>query len=140
VAYAIPTIPILLDSLNTYLWKLNIKVTLKPLQHWASNSKKMLCTVQSGLCTKEIKQLLLHRLKEMERKLCHHYTLNTLEWYDKSLYKMIVSLQTLRELWPPEDPKECEQHTFDPFPYISKFVYFLEASDAAWVCLDPFFN
>ena len=84
----------------------------------------MLCSVQSSLCTVGVKQLLLHRLKEMEKKLCRHGRLSTLEWYDKPLPEINVAIRSIRELRLPEDPLEREQLSFDPFPRNSKFVYF----------------
>ena len=85
---AIRNIPALLESLNIGLRKSNTRVTFKPLQCWAPHSRKMLCAVQSGLCTEGVKQLLLHQLKDMEKKLCRHGKLDTLKWYDKPFLKL----------------------------------------------------
>jgi hypothetical protein len=93
--------------------------------------------VQSNLCLVGVKQLLLHRLKETDKKLCRHGRLSTLEWYDNPLPDINVSIHTIRELRLPTDPEERKQLTFDPFPRASKFAYFLEASDAAWLRIEP---
>ncbi len=79
---AIPNIPSLLDLMNIDLCKSNIQVTVKALQCWESNLKKMLCSIQNRLCMNGVEQFLLHRMKEMEKKLCCHGRLNMLEWYD----------------------------------------------------------
>ena len=100
----------------------------------------MLCGVQSGLCTEGVHQLLTHRLKEMEKKLCRHGRLDTLEWYDKPLPAVNVTLRNIRELRLPDNKEEREQLTFDPFPRSSRFAYFLEASDASWTRLEPLLN
>jgi hypothetical protein len=134
---AIPNIPSLLDSMNIDLRKSNIRVTAKALQCWESNSKKMICSIQNGLCVDGVKQLLLHRLKEMERKLCRHSKLNTLEWYDKPLPEINVTLRSIRELRLPDKFTDREELSFDPFPRTSKFAFFLEASDFAWVRIEP---
>jgi hypothetical protein len=115
----IPNIKALLDSMNIDLRKSNVRVSLKSLQCWESNSKKMLCSVQSGLCVEGVKQLLLHRLKEMEKKLCRHGRRNTLEWYDKPLPAVHVTIRNIRELKLPNNPKEREELSFDPFPHSS---------------------
>ena len=100
----------------------------------------MLCSVQSNLCLAGVKQLLLHRLKETEKKLCRHGRLSMLEWYDKPLPAINMSIRSIRELRLPTDPKEREQFFFDSFLRTSKFAYFLEASDAAWLQLEPLFQ
>jgi hypothetical protein len=43
----------------------------------------------------------------------------------------------MRELRLPECIATREELSFDPFPRTSKFAFFLEASDFAWVRLDP---
>jgi len=136
----IPKISMVLNSMNVDLRRHNVKVSLKSLQCWESNSKKILCGVQSGLCTEGVHQLLAHRLKEMEKKLCRHGCIDTLEWYDKPLPAINVSLRSIRELHLPDNPEEREQLTFDPFPHSSRFAFFLEASDAAWARLEPLLN
>jgi hypothetical protein len=102
--------------MNVDLRRHNVRVSLKSLQVWESNSKKMLCGVQSGLCPAGIHQLLLHRLKEREKKLCHHGQLDTLEWYDKPLPALNVTIRSIRELKLPDNREEREQLSFDPFP------------------------
>jgi hypothetical protein len=134
---AIPKISVILESMKIDLRKYNVRVSLKPLQCWESHSKKMLCGVQNGLCTEGVKQLLLHRLKEMEKKLCRHGKMDTLEWYDKPLPEVNVTTRTIRELKLPDNKEERAQLSFDTFPRSSKFAYFLEASNAAWARLDP---
>jgi hypothetical protein len=133
----LPDIRFLIESMNIDLRKSNLRVSVKALQCWESQSRKMLCSVQSNLCIAGVKQLLLHRLKETEKKLCRHGRMSTLEWYDTPLPDINVSIRTIRELRLPNDPKEREQLSFDPFPRASKFAYFLEASDAAWIRLEP---
>jgi hypothetical protein len=106
----------LIDSMNIDLRKSNMWVSLKSLQCWESNSKKMMCSVQSGLCVAGVSQLLLHWLKEMEKKLCHHGRLSTLEWYDKPLPAVNVTLRSIWELQLPNNNTERDQLSFDPFP------------------------
>jgi hypothetical protein len=134
---SLPNITTLLDSMNIDLRKSNIRVSAKALQCWESNSKRMICSIQNGLCVGGVKQLLLHRLKEMEKKLCRHGKLDTLEWYDKPLPEINVSLRSIRELRIPDKAHDKDELSFDPFPRTSKFAFFLEASDFAWVRLDP---
>lgn len=95
---ALPNISALIAAMNIDLRKSNLRVSLEPLQCWESNSKKMLCGVQSRLCVAGVSQLLLHRLKEMEKKLCRHGRLSTLEWYNKQLPPVNVALCSIREL------------------------------------------
>ena len=76
----------------------------------------MLCGVQSGLCTEGIHQLLVHQQKEMEKKLCRHGGLDTLEWYDKPLPTINVTPCNIRELHLPDNKEEREQLSFDPLP------------------------
>lgn len=52
----------------------------------------MLCGVSSGLCPAGVKQLLMHKLKELEKQLCGHDKLNTLEWYDQALPDINITL------------------------------------------------
>jgi hypothetical protein len=73
----------------------------------------------------------------MEKKLCRHGKLDTTEWYDKPLPEINVSLRSIRELRLPDKAHDRDELSFDPFPRTSKFAYFLEASDYAWVRLDP---
>jgi hypothetical protein len=136
----IPKISLVLESMNVDLRRHNVRVSLKSLKVWESNSKKMLCGVQRGLCPAGIHQLLLHRLKEMEKKLCRHGQLDTLEWYDKPLPALNVTIQSISELKLPDNREEQEQLSFDPFPRSSRFAYFLEASDASWARLEPLLN
>ncbi|KAL3803357.1 hypothetical protein HJC23_009321 [Cyclotella cryptica] len=133
----LPNIKSLLDSMNIDLRRSNVRVSLKSLQCWESSSKKMLCSVQSGLCVEGVRQLLLHRLKEMEKKLCRHGRLNTIDWYDTPLPPIHVTTRAIRELRLPKDPLEREELSFDPFPRSSRFAFFIEASEAAWTRLDP---
>jgi hypothetical protein len=136
----IPKISLVLESMNVDLRRHNVRVSLKSLKVWESNSKKMLCGVQRGLCPAGIHQLLLHRLKEMEKKLCRHGQLDTLEGYDKPLPALNVTIQSISELKLPDNREEQEQLSFDPFPRSSRFAYFLEASDASWARLEPLLN
>jgi hypothetical protein len=76
----------------------------------------------------------------MEKRLCRHGRLDTLEWYDKPLPVINLTLRNIRELRLPENKEEREQLSFDPFPLSSKFAFFLEASDASWSCLEPLLN
>ncbi len=65
-----PDIQRLLNSVNVDLRKNKVKVSLKELQCWESSPKKILCGVNSNLCVDGIKQLLLHKLKELEKRMC----------------------------------------------------------------------
>lgn len=76
-------IPTLVDSINIDLRRHKIRASLKDLQCWESSPQKMLCGVNSSLCATGVCQLLLHKLKQLEKRLCRHGKLNTLEWYDK---------------------------------------------------------
>jgi hypothetical protein len=134
---AMPKVVTVIESMNIDLRRFNVRVSLKPLQCWASHSKKMLCGVHNGLCSEGVKQLLLHRLKEMEKKLCRHGKMDTLEWYDLPLPEVNVTTRQIKELKLPDNKEERARLTFDTFPRSSKFAYFLEASDAAWARLDP---
>ena len=97
----------------------------------------MMCGVNGSLCVTGVQQLLSHRLKELEKKMCRHGKLNTLEWYDKPLPELMVSQRPIRPLRLPNNEEEKARLSFDPFPWESKLVYFLEASDNDWVRLDP---
>ena len=133
----LPKISSIIEAMNIDLRRYNVRVSLKQLQCWDSHSKKMLCGVHNGLCIEGVKQLLMHRLKEMEKKLCRHGKMDTLEWYDLPLPEINVTTRTIRELKLPDDKEERARLSFDPFPRSSKFAYFLEASDTAWNRLDP---
>ena len=73
----------------------------------------------------------------MEKTLCRHGRWNTLEWYDKPLPAVHVTIRNICDHKLPNNPKEREELSFDPFPRSSKFVYFIEASDVAWIWLEP---
>ena len=137
---AIPQFDSLLTSVNIDLRKFNIKVARKPLQSWDSKPRKLLCSVNAGLCTDGVKQLLLHQLKEMEKRLCRHGKRNTLDWYDTPLPDITVTLRGLRPLRLPKE--EVQQHSlsFDPFPWDSRLVYHIETDDGAWQRLAPLFD
>ena len=127
----------LVDSINIDLRKSNIRVTIKDLQAWDSESRKILCGVNNGLCVVGVQQLLSHLLKEMEKKLCRHGKLDTLEWYDCPLPEFHISVRSIRSLKLPDDPKEKKRLTFDSFPWGSKLAYFVEAGNDAWKRLGP---
>lgn len=112
----IPQFDSLLDLVNIELRKLNIKVSQKVLQSWDSKPRKMLCSVNGGLCIAGVKQLLLHHLKEMEKKLCQHGKRNKLNWYDTPHPELTVSLHGLRVLRLPREEIECKSLSFDSFP------------------------
>jgi hypothetical protein len=132
-----PDIQRLLDSVNVDLRKNKVKVSLKELQCWESSPKKILCGVNSNLCVDGIKQLLLHKLKELEKRMCRHGRLNAIDWYDAPLPELIVSLRGIRPLKLPKDEEEKSRLTFDTFPWESKMAFYLEASDSAWYRLAP---
>ncbi len=134
---SLTSINCLIDSINIDLRKSNIKITIKDLQAWDAESRKILCGVNNGLCTVGVQQLLTHILKEMEKKLCRHGKLDTLEWYDKPLPQFHITTRGLRSLKLPDDPKEKKRLTFDTFPWGSKLAYFLEADNSAWTRLEP---
>ena len=132
-----PKIKKLLEAVNIDLRRSKVKLSLKDLQCWESYPKKMMCGVNSGLCVDGVQQLLSHRLKELEKKMCRHGKLNTLEWYDEPLPELKVSLRPIRPLRLPRNEDEKARLSFDPFPWESKLVFYLEASDSAWYRLDP---
>jgi hypothetical protein len=134
---AFPHIQQLVDSVNVDLRKNRVKVSLKELQCWESSPKKMLCGVNSGLCAAGVRQLLLHKLKELEKRMCRRGRLNTIEWYDEPLPELIVTLRGIRPLKLPTDGEDRTRLTFDTFPWESKLAYHLEASDSAWYRLEP---
>jgi hypothetical protein len=134
---SLTTIDSLVDSINIDLQKSNIKVTIKTLQSWDSESRKILCGVNNGLCTVGVQQLLEHHLKAMEKKLYRHGKLDTLEWYDKPLPQFHMTTRGIRSLKLPDDPREKKRLTFDTFPWGSKLAYFLEADNTAWTRLEP---
>ena len=68
--------------------------------------------------------------------MCRHGRLNTIDWYDEPLPKLIVSLHGIRPLKLPKDGKEKPRLTFDTFPWESKLAFYLEASDSAWYQLE----
>ena len=137
---AIPQLDSLLTSINIDLRKLNIKVSQKPLQSWDSKPRKLLCSVNAGLCAQGVKQLLLHQLKEMEKRLCRHGKRDTIELYDMPLPDMIITLRGLRSLRLPKHEEERADLSFDPFPWDSRMVYHIEADDMAWQRLAPLFD
>ena len=69
--------------------------------------------------------------------MCRHGKLNTLEWYDKPLPDLTVTLCGIRSLKLPQDEAERSRLTFDTFPWEIKLVFHLEASDEAWYRLKP---
>jgi hypothetical protein len=137
---SIPRFDSLLDSVNIDLRKLNIKVSQKTLQSWDSKPRKILCSVNGSLCVAGVQQLLLHQLKEMEKKLCRHGKRDMLEWYDKPLPELTVSLRGLRPLRLPREENERKSLSFDSFPWDSKLVFYLEAEEDAWQRLGPLFD
>ena len=96
--------------------------------------------MNAGLCVDGVKQLLLHQLKEMERRLCRHGKRNTVDWYDVPLPDMTISLQGLRPLRLPKSEDQRETLSFDPFPWDSRLVYHIEADDISWQRLAPLFD
>jgi hypothetical protein len=135
-----PNIQRLLDSVNVDLRKNKVRVSLKELQCWESSPKKILCGVNSNLCVTGVRQLLLHKLKELEKKLCRHGRLNAIDLYDEPLPDLIITLRGIRPLKLPQDDEEKSRLTFDTFPWESKLAYYLEASDSAWYRLEPLIN
>jgi hypothetical protein len=133
----IPHFDSLLTSVNIDLRKLNIKVSRKTLQTWDSKPRKFLCSVNSNLCVDGVKQLLLHQLKEMEKRLCRHGKRSTVDWYDTPLPDLTITLRGLRPLRLPKEEEERKTLTFEPFPWDSKLVYHIEADDMAWQRLEP---
>ena len=127
----------LLEAINIDLRRSKVKLSLKDLQCWDSYPKKMMCGVNSTLCVAGVQQLLSHRLKELEKKMCRHGRLNTMDWYDVPLPELKVTLRPIRPLKLPNNEEEKARLSFDPFPWESKLVYFLEASDNDWFRLDP---
>ena len=127
----------LIESVNVDLRKNKVKVSLKELQCWESSPKKMLCGVNNGLCATGVRQLLLHKLKELEKRLCRHGRLNAIELYDEPLPELNVTLKGIRPLKLPSDGEERARLTFDTFPWESKLAYHLEASDSAWYRIEP---
>ena len=134
---AYPNIHKLVESVNVDLRKNRVRVTLKELQCWESSPKKMLCGVNSGLCATGVRQLLLHKLKELEKKLCRRGRLNALELYDEPLPELNVTLRGIRPLKLPTEGDDRSRLTFDTFPWESKLAYHLEASDSAWYRIEP---
>jgi hypothetical protein len=134
---SIPHFDSLLTSVNIDLRKLNIKVSRKTLQTWESKPRKFLCSVSSSLCVEGVKQLLLHQLKEMEKRLCRHGKRSTVDWYDTPLPDMTITLRGLRPLRLPKEEEERKTLTFEPFPWDSRLVYHIEADDTAWQRLEP---
>ena len=133
----IPQFDSLLTSINIDLRKLNIKVSRKTLQTWDSKPRKYLCSVNGSLCADGVKQLLLHQLKEMEKRLCRHGKRSTIDWYDTPLPDMTVTLRGLRPLRLPREEEERKSLTFDPYPWDSRLVFHIEADDIAWQRLEP---
>ena len=127
----------LIESVNVDLRKNKVKVSLKELQCWESSPKKMLCGVNNGLCATGVRQLLLHKLKELEKRLCRHGRLNAIELYDEPLPELNVTLKGIRPLKLPSDGEDRARLTFDTFPWESKLAYHLEASDSAWYRIEP---
>jgi hypothetical protein len=134
---AFPNINKLVESVNVDLRKNKVRISLKELQCWESTPKKMLCGVNNGLCAIGVRQVLLHKLKELEKKMCRHGKLNTIEWYDEPLPELNVTLKGIRPLKLPADEEDRARLTFDTFPWESKLAYHLEASDNAWYRLEP---
>ena len=134
---AFPNIHKLIESVNVDLRKNKVRVSLKELQCWESSPKKMLCGVNNGLCATGVRQLLLHKLKELEKKMCRHGRLNTIELYDEPLPELNVTLKGIRPLKLPSDGEERSHLTFDTFPWECKLAYHLEASDSAWYRIEP---
>ena len=73
----------------------------------------------------------------MEKKLCRHGKLDTLEWYDLPLPEFHMTIRSIRSLKLPDDPAEKKRLTFDTFSWGSKLAYFLEADNSAWTHLEP---
>jgi hypothetical protein len=134
---AYPNIHKLVESVNVDLRKNRVRVTLKELQCWESFPKKMLCGVNSGLCATGVRQLLLHKLKELEKKMCRRGRLNAVELYDEPLPELNVTLRGIRPLKLPAEGDDKSRLTFDTFPWESKLAYHLEASDIAWYRIEP---
>jgi hypothetical protein len=134
---AYPNIHKLVESVNVDLRKNRVRVSLKELQCWESSPKKMLCGVNSGLCATGVRQLLLHKLKELEKKMCRRGRLNAIELYDEPLPELNVTLKGIRPLKLPSEGDDRSRLTFDTFPWESKLAYHLEASDSAWYRIEP---
>ena len=71
-------------------------------------------------------------MKEMEKKLCRHGRLDTMEWYDRPLPEVHVTLRNIRELRLLNKAKDRKELSFGPFPRTSRFAFFIEASNFAW--------
>ena len=78
----------------------------------------MMCGVNSNLCVAGVQQLLSHRLKELEKKMCRHGRLNTLDWYDVPLPEIKVTLRPIRPLKLPNN--EEEKLVFPSTPFLGR--------------------
>ena len=107
----------------------NISVSIKPMQCWDSASKKVLIGVQNNFCPMGIGATLEHYCREVEKK----YLATSgkpLDYFDKDLPPLNVTLRKLRELELPDEERNLL--TFDSFPDYTQYVFHIETSEEGW--------
>jgi hypothetical protein len=131
----------LIGAINIDLKRKNLRVKKKDMQCWQSSSRKMLISVNSGLCVRGLASLLLHTLKECEKRLCRHGKLSTAEWYDKEMPQINLTLRTLREARVPDtENRDGFNYTFTGYPPHLWKCYSIESTVAAWPRLNGLLN
>ena len=112
-----------------------IRVSLKQLQCWDLTSKYALVGVNNGLDPHGVELIFSHHLKIIEKKLCRCNKLPMEEYYDLELPKIHVTSCRLRELSLPDD--ERARLTFANFAAHCQLVFHIEASEEAWIRIEP---
>lgn len=114
-----------------------ISVSLKPMQCWDSASKQVLIGVQNNFCPEGVASTLKFHCEEVEKK----YLVSSgkpLDFFDKELHPLNVTVRKLRELEVPDE--ERSQLTFDTFPDYAQFVFHIETSEEGWMRYEPLFD
>ena len=131
----------LIGAINIDLKRKNLRVRKKDMQCWQSSSRKMLISVNSGLCTRGLGSLLLHTLKECEKRLCRHGKLSTEEWYDKPMPHVNLSLRTMREAKvPATENSDGYEYSFTGYPPHLWKCYSIETTVADWPRINGLLN
>ena len=113
-----------------------IYANLKTVQCWKSDAKSILVCANNQLCPEGVKSTLRETLKTIRQKLCRRGKLDATEWYDRSIPEFHIYTRRMR---PQRGIPEAERAelAFDPYPPNTQFAYYIEASNEAWVELDP---
>ena len=132
-----PDIERIMSAVNIDFRRKNIFVKKKDMQCWQSSSKRILTCVNNNLCVQGVRLQLMYTLKEVEKRLCRHGKLSTIEFYDMPLPDIHLSVRTLKEVKVPTlESKASPEYSFVGYPTYLWKAYFIETTAVGWPRID----